>query len=121
MNEVNERSSIVYYSITLKPLSSSKVYYPDDFAPIVARHFKTLNIMDITYEQDSNHILHAHILAEGRGEETFKPIRWWHTDIQKTENIQRWASYMRKHARNADEQDNILWQHYSYHNNLFEE
>lgn len=123
MSVTNERSFLdnndLYYSITIKPLSRSKVYYKHDLEQFIKKHYGQLFIIIVTYEVDHLQVLHAHILAKGKTDFQIKNVRYWHQYCEKTRLYERYISYCKKHARNQDEQDQILLRHWSYHDNLF--
>lgn len=110
-----------YHSITIKPLSMSKTYYRSDIDQFIEKHLKAFDIIYITYEQDSKHILHAHILASTNTSEftKIKPVRYWHIYNEATENKERYIGYIQKHAKNQYQQMEELLNHFSFHNNLF--
>lgn len=111
-----------YHSITVKPMSKSKVYYASDIDDFIFKHIPNeFEILYITYEQDSSHVLHAHILARTRSSEftKIKPVRYWHVYNEATDDIHRYMAYIMKHNQSPYEQERTLIEHYAYHNNLF--
>lgn len=125
MTNGNARSDCRYYAITIKHMNKNCIDYKEDLDAFLNKHIIEANpnivIKSQTYEQDSQHRLHMHILAESLCPIKVRSIRYWAVDVQSTGTPEIWDRYIHKHASNQDEQDQILLSHWAYHNNIFDQ
>lgn len=116
----NKADHMVYYAITIKHVNNRVIDYPLDLDAFVDKHLKAFQIVKKVYELDSRMKLHMHIMATAPINTKIRPVRYWKVDLQVVRDYNKWMGYMQKCAKNELRQDEILLDHYSYHNYMFD-
>jgi len=108
---------------TIKPLSK-KSNNPDSIKEFFEKHYcrdgQEEMLVFGTYEVDKSGVLHYHFLLACESQiRNIKNVRYWHQYLEKVRGFGSYISYITKNARNQDEQDQILLNHYAANNNMF--
>jgi len=107
------------YAITITPNLRDRVYYAEDFIPLLDNLKKYgIEVLVSKFEMKKNKILHLHIAAIGPTGLYFIRLQkaGWQVFIKVMTDESGWLDYITKTSVNNIEEEQLLQTHYLIHN-----